>query len=220
MPVISRAETTDARWSSNSARILWVVSTFITLFAVAGAVAICLIGFSVFRPGKPTLKAPADIPVLPVTKESPNSRANTESASTPALSSTDQARSGMIAEDRSFIEQTAVPAPNPISVSAPAPAAQTAAAVSGTEIQSGESAVVTPAKPEWQISEIKRKRLERARRRAERQRSRMEEMYRNHAISDEAYKMGSAKYRHQIERYRKQMRPPTDEAQIATAKNP
>ena len=52
------------------------------------------------------------------------------------------------------------------------------------------------------LSETVRKNLERARREAERKRSRLEDAYRKHAISGDAYKKGEEQYRTEIEKYR------------------
>jgi hypothetical protein len=50
--------------------------------------------------------------------------------------------------------------------------------------------------------EAVRKNAEQARRDAERKRARLEEMYKNHLISDEAYKKGQDEYQNQLGKYR------------------
>ncbi len=51
-------------------------------------------------------------------------------------------------------------------------------------------------------SETVRKNAEQARRDAERKRARLEEMYKNHLISDEAYKKGQDEYQNELGKYR------------------
>ena len=71
MPVLLRAEPSDARWTSNSARFLLVVATLGTVFALCGVIAIFLIGFSASPPRTLETKEPVEVPVLSATSVSP-----------------------------------------------------------------------------------------------------------------------------------------------------
>jgi hypothetical protein len=197
LPVLLRAETSDARWTSKSAKILGAVA------ALCGAVAILLIGFSAFPPRTLESKAPVDVPILPVTKVSPTAAANQDNGMGMLLPDTHQAHRGTIAEDHSIIDQTPTPALNPTSTSAPVPKPE--ASVSDNEFLKGERPEAGRINLDRQLPEAVRKNLEKERREAERKRSRLEEMYRKHAISSEAYKKGEEKYRSEIERYRREM---------------
>ena len=77
--------------------------------------------------------------------------------------------------------------------------------MSDSELLQGERPETAVKVPEKHLSETVRKNLEKKRREAERKRSRLEELYRTHAISAEAYKNGEEKYRNAIQNYRKGM---------------
>jgi hypothetical protein len=124
LPVLLRAEPSDARWSSVSARILRVVATLGTIIALCGAVVICLIAFNAFPPGKVESKVPVDVPVPPGTKVSPTAAADQDNGMGMPLTDAKQAHRGTIAEDHSIIDQP----PTPAVVSPEAKVSPTAAA--------------------------------------------------------------------------------------------
>jgi hypothetical protein len=202
LPVILRAEPSDARWTSNSAKFLRVVATLGTLFALCGAVVICLLGFSVLRTRKPDSKATVNVPILQATTMSPATAASQDNDTVAPLPNPDQAHRATIAEDHSIVDQVPTPALN----AAPTPAVpQPPASVTDSELLKGERPEAVRTNLARQLSEPVRKKLEKVRRQAERKRSRLEEMYRTHAISSEEYKTGEEKYRTEIERYRTAM---------------
>ncbi len=252
LPVLLRAEPSDARWSSVSAKILRVVATLGTIIALCGAVAICLIAFNAFPPRKVESKAAVDVPVPPGTKMSPTAaaadqdngmgmpltdanqahrgtivedhsiidqtptpapvRPETKASPTAAadqdnaigtpLMDANQAHHGAVAEDHSIIDQTPTPALNP---GTPTPVAQSEASVSDSELLKQERPEAGPINVNRQVPEATRKKLEKERRQAERRRSRLEEMYRKHVISSEAYNKGEERYKSAIEKYRREM---------------
>ena len=71
MPVLLRAEPSDARWASYSARFLRVVATLGTVFALCGVIAIFLVGFSALPPRTLETQGPVEVPVLSATSVSP-----------------------------------------------------------------------------------------------------------------------------------------------------
>jgi hypothetical protein len=196
LPVLSRAEPSDARWTSNSAKILRAIAT------LCGAVAICLIGLSACPPKTLKSKATVDVPI-PATKVTPAAGAIQPNDVGMPLPDTNQTDRGTNAEDHSIIDQTPGPALNPTSASAPAPKPE--ASVSANESLTGAHPEAGRINLDRQLPEAVRKNLEKERREAERKRSRLEEMYLKHAISSEAYKRGEEKYRNEIERYRREM---------------
>jgi hypothetical protein len=203
LPVLLRAEPCNARWTSNSAKVLGVVATLVTVFALCGAVAICLIGFSGMPPRTLEPKTPVDVPILPATKMSPAVAANQDNGMGMPLPDASQVHRGTIVEDHSIVDQTPMPALNPTSTPVPVPKPE--ASVSDNEFLMGERPEAGRINLARQLPEAVRKNLEKERREAERKRSRLEEMYRNHAISSEAYKKGEEKYRSEIEKYRREM---------------
>ena len=70
MPVLLRAEPGDARQNSNSAKILHVVAILGGIFALCGAVVLCLVAFNAFPPRAVESKAAGTSP-LPVTQVHP-----------------------------------------------------------------------------------------------------------------------------------------------------
>jgi hypothetical protein len=203
LPVLLRAEPSDARWSSVSARILRVVATLGTIIALCGAVAICLIAFNAFPPRKVESKVPLDVPVPPGTKVSPTAAADQDSGMGMPLTDANQAHRGTIAEDHSIIDQTPTPALNPVAT--PAPVAQPEASVSDSDLLKEERPAAVPVNVNRQLPKATRKKLEKERRRAEHGRARLEEMHRKHAISSEAYNKGEERYKSAIEDYRREM---------------
>jgi hypothetical protein len=202
LPVLLRAEPSDARWTSNSTKILRAVATLGTVFALCGAVAICLIGFGGFSPRTLETKAPVDVPILPATKVSPTAAPDHDNGMATLPMDSKEAYRGTIAEDHSVIDQMPAAALKPTSTPASVP--QPEATVSDNELLKGRPEVgrINLGK---QLPEAVRKNLEKDRREAERKRFRLEEMYRKNAISGEAYKTGEEKYRSEIERYRREM---------------
>ena len=177
-----------------------MVAALGTIFALCGAIAICLIAFNAFPPRKLESKPPVEAATIPVTKVSPDSAANeVDAVSTPAPETT-QARPGTSTDDHAIIDQMTAPALNP--ASSPAPMASPAT-TTNNELLKGDRPEAGRVNPDRHLSEATRKNLEKERRQAERKRSRLEEMYQKHAISSEAYKRGEEKYRHQIEKYRR-----------------
>jgi len=197
MPVLLRAEPNDARWTSKSAKILTAVATLGTLVTLCGAVAICLIGFNAFPRKTLESKPPAAVPILP--EATPSVAAATTShedgASMP-LADSNQA-------DRSILDQTATSTPSSISTPAVEPKAESSATES--ELPKVGTLQTEQVNPGRHLTEAVRKKLEKRRLAAERKRSRLEESYRDHAISSEAYKKGVEKYQKEIERYRSEM---------------
>jgi hypothetical protein len=199
MPVLLRAEPNDARWTSNSAKILTVVATLGTLLTLCGAVAICLIGFN-GAPGKTReSKAPVAVPVLSEATAAPVAVAsNHEDTASMPLPDSNQS-------DHSILDQPAVAAPSPNPM--PAPVLQTESSTTESELLKAERPQTgqKQALPVRHLTEATRKKLEKVRLAAERKRSQLEESYREHAISSETYKKGEEKYQKTIERYRREM---------------
>jgi hypothetical protein len=209
MPVLSRAEPSDAQWTSNSARFLRVVATLGTVFALCGVIAIFLIGISALSPRTLETKAPVEVPVLSATSVSPAAVPSLDQGVGVRLPDTNQVLRGTFAEDHSIADQPpTAPAQNPDS--APAQVSHPEASVSDGELLKRERPKDAPINPDRHLSEAVRKNLERARREAERKRSRLEHMYRRHAISSDAYKKGEEQYRTEIEKYRAGMNAPTE----------
>jgi hypothetical protein len=199
LPVLLRTEPSDARGSSHSAKILRVVATLGTLFALGGVITICLIAFNAFPPGTLDSKAPVKAP-LPSTNTSISAAANPDSSISALVPDTDQGHRETIAEDHSIVDQTPPPLLNPTSTSEPSP--KPAASISDSEMLKEERPETGVKAPDRHLAEAVRRTLEKKRREAERKRSRLEEMYRQHAISSEAYKKGEEQYRSAIESYR------------------
>ena len=201
MPVLLRAEPSDARWTSYSVRFLRVVATLGTVFALCGVIAIFLIGFSALPPRTLETKGPVEVPVLSATSVSPAAAPSLDQG-VGVLPDTNQVLRGTFAEDHSIVDQppTTAPARNPDS--APAQVSHPEASVSDGELLKRERPEDAPINRDRYLSEAVRKNLERARREAERKRSRLEDTYRKHAISSDAYKKGEEQYRTEIEKYR------------------
>ena len=210
LPVLLRAEPSDARWSSNSAKILRVVAILGTIFALCGAIVICLIAFNAFPTGKQTLesKAAVHVPSLPETTASPSDTVNQVNGARTLSPETSQAHPATNADDHAIIDQVTTPAPNPASM--PAPMAAPEATVSDKNLLQGDRPDAGRVNPERHLTEVVRKKLEKRRLQAELKRSRLEEKYQQHAISSEAYKKGEEKYRREIERYRREMNAPAE----------
>ena len=201
MPVLLRAEPSDAQWTSNSARFLRVVATLGTVFALCGVIAIFLIGFSALPPRTLETKGTAEVPLLSATSVSPPAAPSLDQGVGVRLPDTNQVLRGTFAEDHSIVDQPpTAPARNPDS--APAQVSHPEASVSDGELLKRERPEDAPINRDRYLSEAVRKNLERARRQAERKRSRLEDAYRKHAISGDAYKKGEEQYGTEIEKYR------------------
>ena len=201
MPVLLRAEPGDARWASYSARFLRVVATLGTVFALCGVIAIFLIGFSALPPRTLETKGPVEVPVLSGTSVSPAAAPSLDKGVGVRLPDTNQVLRGTFAEDHFIVDQpTTAPARNPDS--APSQVSHPEASVSDGVLLKRERPEDAPINRDRYLSEAVRKNLERARREAERKRSRLEDAYRKHAISGDAYKKGEEQYRTEIEKYR------------------
>ena len=201
MPVLLRAEPSDARWTSYSARFLRVVATLSTVFVLCGIITIFLIGFSALPPRSLETKGPVEVPVLSATSVSPAAAPSLDQGVGVRLPDTNQVLRGTFAEDHSIVDQPpTAPARNPDS--APAQVSHPEASVSDGELLKRERPEDAPINRDRYLSEAVRKNLERARREAERKRSRLEDTYRKHAISSDAYKKGEEQYRTEIEKYR------------------
>jgi hypothetical protein len=209
MPVLLRAESNDARWTSDSARFLRVVTTLSTVFALCGVIAIFLIGFSALPPQPLETKGPVEVPVLSATSVSPAAAPSLDQGVGVRLPDTNQVLRGAFAENDSIVDQPpTAPARNPDS--APAQVSHPEASASDGELLKRERPEDAPLNLDRHLSEAVRKNLERARRQAERKRSRLEDTYRKHAISSDAYKKGEEQYRTEIEKYRAGMNARTE----------
>lgn len=201
--VLVRAEPSDSRWISTSAKVLRAAATFATMISLFGAVAICSIGFKTFTPRTFDPEESAGVPVFPATKMSPATSADQENGIGILLPDANQAHQGTIASAHSTIDQTSAPTLNPTPPTASV--AQPAAPVSDSGLVERERPEAVRKSLERELPKVVRKNLEKERREAERKRSRLEEMYQNHAISGEAYKKGKEKYKSEIEKYRRKM---------------
>jgi hypothetical protein len=201
--VLVRAEPSDSRWISTSAKVLRAAATFATLISLFGAVAICSIGFSAFTPRTSGPEGSAGVPVFPATKMSPATSADQENGIGILLPDANQAHQETIASAHSTVDQTSAPSLNPTPPSASV--AQPAASASDSALVERERPEAVRKSLERELPKVVRKNLEKERREAERKRSRLEEMYQNHAISGEAYKKGEEKYKSEIEKYRREM---------------
>src|ERR1700739_2970012 len=76
LPVLVRAQPSNSRWTCNSAKILRAGATLGTVFALCGAVVICLIGFRAFTPVRFESKGSAGIRILPETNVLPTTPAD------------------------------------------------------------------------------------------------------------------------------------------------
>jgi len=200
--VLVRAEPSDSPWISASAKVLRASATFATTIALFGAIAICSNGFSAFTPGKFGSKGLAGFLIFPATKGSATKPADQDNGIGMLVPDTNQGRHGKITSDHSTSDQT--PAPALTSTPPPASVAQPCASVSDRASFDREHSDADRKILERPLSGAVRKSLENVRRQAERKRSRLEEMYRKHAISREAYEKGEEKYKGEIERYRRE----------------
>jgi len=201
MPVLMRAEPGYARQTLNSAKLLHVVAILGGIFALCGAVALCLVAFNASPPRAVESKAASS---LPVTQVYPAVSAGHENGLDAPPADANQGRHDTIADGRAIRDQAPVPAQS--ASSAPAPTPQDSTLLNDNEFKGDhpESARTISEKP--MMSEVAREKLERERRRAERHRAELEESYLDHAISRETYKKGQESYRDAIEKYRSEMK--------------
>jgi hypothetical protein len=194
LPILSRVETSDAPWTSNSAKILWVIATLSTFSVLLGAVVICLIGFKAFTPHSVEMKTAVAAASVSVSTPGSNTK-ESDLGKSPAAT---QILPETAPEDHSIPAQPSAPA----IPSTPAPGAEKS--VSDSEMLNAQPEA-TPTSHKKQLLEKARKKLEKKRRAAERKRAKLEAMSEQKAISDRAYKNGEQKYQHAIAKYRKAM---------------
>jgi hypothetical protein len=199
LPVLLRAEPSEARPTSNSAKFLRVIAALGTLFTLCGVGAIFFIGFKGLS--KKETKEPVEVPLASASILSPAATPNVDRNVEARLPEPKQVLRGTIAEDRSIVDQP-LPAPSANPTSTPAEVLQSEASVSEADSLKRERSENARINSHQELPGVIRKNLERRRRKAERARSRLEELYDKHAISWEAYKKGEQKYKSQIEKYR------------------
>jgi len=207
--ILEKAPMNESRWTTNSAKVFVAIAG--ALFALSALVVICLTAFSAHRHKTEGSNGSVGVHVLPATKvTTPAEKGNAGVTPLPGMN---QADNEAVAAEHSAIVQTPTPALNPIPTSTPVPQPESKALTSDSEFFSGERPEVglpgeesldrTGSKNvKGQLPKSVRKNLEKERREAERKRSRLEDMYRKHLISTEAYKKGKKEYKSQIEKYR------------------
>jgi hypothetical protein len=196
MPVLLRAEPSDLRPTSGSAKILRVIAAFGTVLALCGVIAICLVAFNAFPPATQKSKAAADLPIVPAVKPSPAAEiSQSNGADAAALTDPNQAAAGTVSEDHAQAPSVALVNPTPTAVPVQ----------SDSDLLKTDRPVVAPVSVDRHLSEGVRRKLEKGRRQAEEQRASLEDDYEHHAISSASYKKGEEKYRRAIEKYRKAM---------------
>jgi hypothetical protein len=197
MPVLLRAEPSDLRSTSGSAKILRVIAAFGTVLALCGVIAICLVAFNAFPPATQKSKAAADLPLVPAVKPSPAAEVSQDNSADPTLANLNQASPATVSEDHPQAPSVAIV--NPPSTPSVAPAQ------SDSDLLKTDRPVPAPVSVDRHLSESVRRKLEKARRQAEERRVSLEDDYEHHAISSATYKKGEEKYRRAIEKYRKAM---------------
>jgi hypothetical protein len=196
MPVLLRAEPSDLRPTSGSAKILRVIAAFGTVLALCGVIAICLVAFNAFPPATQKSKAAADLPIVPAVKPSPAAEiSQSNGADAAALTDPNQAAAGTVSEDHAQAPSVALVNPTPTAVPVQ----------SDSDLLKTDRPTVAPVSVDRHLSEGVRRKLEKGRRQAEEQRASLEDDYEHHAISSASYKKGEEKYRRAIEKYRKAM---------------
>ncbi len=198
MPVLLRAEPSDLRPTSGSAKILRVIAAFGTVLALCGVIAICLVAFNAFPPATQKSKAAADLPIVPTVKPSSAAEVSQSNGADPAaLTDPNQASAGTVSEDHAQVPSVALVNPTPAPATVPLQ--------SDSDLLKTDRPVAAPVSVDRHLSESVRRKLEKARRQAEEQRVSLEDDYEHHAISTASYKKGEEKYRRTIEKYRKAM---------------
>ena len=196
MPVLLRAEPSDLRPTSGSAKILRVIAAFGAVLALCGVIAICLVAFNAFPPATQKSKAAADVPILPAVKPSSAAEVSqSNGADAATLTDPNQASAGTVSEDHVQVPSVALvnPTPTPVPLQ------------SDSDLLKTDRPVAAPVSVDRHLSESVRRKLEKTRRQAEEQRVSLEDDYEHHAISSASYKKGEEKYRRAIEKYRKAM---------------
>ena len=196
MPVLLRAEPSDLRPTSGSAKILRVIAAFGTVLALCGVIAICLVAFNAFPPAMQKSKAAADLPIVPAVKPSSAAEVSqSNGADAATLTDPNQASAGTVSEDHVQVPSVALvnPTPTPVPLQ------------SDSDLLKTDRPVAAPVSVDRHLTESVRRKLEKARRQAEEQRVSLEDDYEHHAISSASYKKGEEKYRRAIEKYRKAM---------------
>ena len=198
MPVLLRAEPSDLRPTSGSAKILRVIAAFGTVLALCGVIAICLVAFNAFPPATQKSKAAADLPIVPTVKPSSAAEVSqSNGADAAALTDPNQASPGTVSEDHTQVPSVALVNPTPAPAAVPLQ--------SDSDLLKTDRPVAAPVSVDRHLSEGVRRKLEKARRQAEERRVSLEDDYEHHAISTASYKKGEEKYRRAIEKYRKAM---------------
>jgi hypothetical protein len=196
MPVLLRAEPSDLRPTSGSAKILRVIAAFGTVLALCGVIAICLVAFNAFPPATQKSKVAADLPIAPAVKPSLAAEVSqSNGADAAALTDPNQASAGLVSEDHVQVPSVALVNPTPTAVPLQ----------SDSDLLKTDRPVAAPVSVDRHLTESVRRKLEKARRQAEEQRVSLEDDYEHHAISSASYKKGEEKYRRAIEKYRKAM---------------
>ena len=198
MPVLLRAEPSDLRPTSGSAKILRAIAAFGSVLALCGVIAICLVAFNAFPPATQKSKAAADLPIVPTVKPSSAAEVSqSNGADAAALTDPNQASAGTVSEDHTQVPSVALVNPTPAPAAVPLQ--------SDSDLLKTDRPVAAPVSVDRHLSESVRRKLEKARRQAEEQRVSLEDDYEHHAISSASYKKGEEKYRRAIEKYRKTM---------------
>ena len=198
MPVLLRAEPSDLRPTSGSAKILRVIAAFGTVLALCGVIAICLVAFNAFPPATQKSKAAADFPIVPAVKPSSAAEVSqSNGADAATLTDPNQASAGTVSEDHTQVPSVALVNPTPAPAAVPLQ--------SDSDLLKTDRPVAAPVSVDRHLSESIRRKLEKARRQAEERRVSLEDDYEHHAISTASYKKGEEKYRRAIEKYRKAM---------------
>jgi hypothetical protein len=198
--ILMKAQPKDSRRIRNSTKVLGAILG--ALFALGGAVGICLIAFSAIKARTSAPKGPSGVPILPTVKASPAIPADKDNGTVMPQPATNQAHQEAVTADRSTTDQRPASALSSTPASATAPQNERKASVNDHEFLESKVPNTEPKNPDKQLSGTVRKNLERDRREAERKRSRLEEMYQKHEISSEAYKQGEEEYKSAIEKYR------------------
>jgi hypothetical protein len=200
MPVLMRAEPGSARQTSNSAKVLRIVAILGGIFALCGAVALCLVAFNA-SPPRAVESKPASSP--PVAQLYPAVPAGHENEVDTPPADANQGRHDTIPVDRAILDHPPVAGESASSARAPIP--QDSTLLNDNELK-GDRPEPRTISEKPMMSEVAREKLERKRRRAERHRAELEESYQDHAISFQTYKKGQENYRDVIEKYHSEMK--------------
>jgi hypothetical protein len=202
--ILKKAQPSDSRRLRKSVKVLGV--TLGILFALCGAVGICLAAFGAIKGKTPAPKESANVPIPPAVNATlspaisatPGAQYKGTVISQPAS----QAGNEEGVPDLAATDQTSAPAPTPVSTPVPVAPGDGKAPGNDREFLESKPSTAEPKNADKQLSGADRKNLEKARREAERKRSRLEQLYQKHEISSEAYKKGEEEYKSAIEKYR------------------